>query len=89
MLLKRAVELRGRAVDISGQIADILSRYAIILASEGNLEMALAYLEASQDEGMAFLRERIYRAAGLAAQQQQPVIQQTKVLSYHLYRAGS
>lgn len=74
MLLKRSMELRGRSVTLSGQIGELLTRYGVILASEGYLEMALFYLESSQDEGVVFLRERIYQAAGLGGtrHQQQP-----------------
>jgi len=74
MLTKRSMELRGRSIEVTGQVAEYLSRYAIFLASEGNLDMALTYLETSQDEGMAFLRERIYRAAGLVPQPQQKTV---------------
>lgn len=76
MLLKRSMELRGRSVTLSGQIGELLTRYGVILASEGYLEMALFYLESSQDEGVVFLRERIYQAAGLGGTQQQPAAQQ-------------
>lgn len=62
--LQKAVERQGRQVQVSGALANLLSHYASILASQGDLKTALAYLGSSQNEKVAALRERLYVSLG-------------------------
>lgn len=48
--LQRAVERQGRQVQVSGALAELLSRYASLLAAQGELSTAVAYLGNSADE---------------------------------------
>lgn len=64
ILLQKAVELQGRNVGATGKFADLLSRYASLLAAQGALSSALAYLMPSDDPEMTELRERLYYSLG-------------------------
>lgn len=62
--LQKSVERQGRQVEITGSLADLLSYYASILASQGNLAVALSYLGSSQDKQVSNLRERLSISLG-------------------------
>ncbi|CAH0563613.1 unnamed protein product [Brassicogethes aeneus] len=62
--LQKAVERQGRKVKVSGGLADLLSRYASLLASQGELDTAVAYLGTSTDEKISNLRDRLYVSLG-------------------------
>ncbi|XP_049818141.1 protein transport protein Sec31A [Aethina tumida] len=62
--LQRAVERQGRQVQVSGALAELLSRYASLLAAQGELSTAVAYLGNSADEKIASLRDRLYVSLG-------------------------
>lgn len=64
VLLQKALELQGRSVGASGKLADLLSRYAGLLAAQGALNSALAYLGPSEDPQLIDLRERLYYSLG-------------------------
>ncbi|XP_066994333.2 protein transport protein Sec31A isoform X2 [Anabrus simplex] len=83
MVLRKAAERQGRTVEMSGHLANLLSQYAAILAAQGNLNAALTYLGDSNEEQIASLRERLYRALGhkpAYTEQQMPAQQQPQVL---------
>ncbi|XP_063227208.1 protein transport protein Sec31A isoform X4 [Bacillus rossius redtenbacheri] len=77
VVLRKAAETTGRVCAVSGQLAQLLSRYAGLLAAQGSLGTALAYLQDSADENLSLLRERLFCALGhkQAYQQQQPLQQ--------------
>ncbi|XP_044737857.1 protein transport protein Sec31A isoform X3 [Chrysoperla carnea] len=65
-ILQKAIELQGRQVEVSGKFAKLLTQYALLLAAEGNLAPALAYLSsASSDNTLNNLRNRLHCALGL------------------------
>ncbi|KAJ8915040.1 hypothetical protein NQ315_016015 [Exocentrus adspersus] len=64
MFLQKAIERQGRQVQITGALADLLSHYSSLLASQGNLSTAVAYLGSSQNEKVASLRDRLHVALG-------------------------
>lgn len=64
VLLQKALELHGRNTNATGKLADLLTRYASLLAAQGALNSALAYLGPSDDSDIIELRERLYYALG-------------------------
>lgn len=65
MVLQKALELQGRhSTGASGRLADLLTRYAGLLAAQGALGSALAYLGPSVDPQVVDLRERLYYSLG-------------------------
>ncbi|XP_031353039.1 protein transport protein Sec31A isoform X2 [Photinus pyralis] len=62
--LQKSIERQGRRVEITGSLADLLAYYASILASQGNLTVALSYLGSSQDQKIADLRDRLSVSLG-------------------------
>ncbi|XP_057666336.1 protein transport protein Sec31A isoform X1 [Diorhabda carinulata] len=62
--LQKAIERQGRQVKVSGVLADLLSHYASLLASQGELSTAVAYLGSSANEKVAALRNRLQAALG-------------------------
>jgi len=70
VLARAAVEARGLpSVGPSGELAAALAQYAGLLAGQGSLHTALAYLG---DSGDKELTERLQRAVARPAQHQQP-----------------
>lgn len=78
MLLQKAVELQGRNVGATGKFADLLSKYAGLLAAQGALNSALAYLGPSDDPEIANLRDRLYYALGHKQAYAAPRVSQTQ-----------
>lgn len=72
--LQKAIERQGRQVKVSGALADLLSHYASLLASQGELSTAIAYLGSSTNEKVATLRNRLQVALG----QKQVLAQETR-----------
>ncbi|XP_056153738.1 protein transport protein Sec31A isoform X2 [Lampris incognitus] len=75
MILRKSIErLRNSEVAVQSPIlAEKLTCYAGILASEGSLVAAMAYLpEKSDQPGIKMLRERLFHAQGEVAVGQQP-----------------
>lgn len=62
--LQKSIERQGRRVEITGSLADLLAYYASILASQGNLTVALSYLGSSQDKKISDLRDRLTVSLG-------------------------
>lgn len=76
MFLQKAIERQGRQVQITGALADLLSHYSSLLASQGNLTTAVAYLGTSQNEKVASLRDRLHVALGQKPSYAQEIRQQ-------------
>ncbi|CAH1223126.1 unnamed protein product [Diabrotica balteata] len=74
--LQKAIERQGRQVTVSGALADLLSHYSSLLASQGELSTAIAYLGNSTNEKVSTLRDRLQVALGvkqvLAQEPRQP-----------------
>ncbi|XP_070545254.1 protein transport protein Sec31A-like isoform X2 [Ptychodera flava] len=68
MILKRSVEImKGKGVDTtSSGLAGKLSEYSKLLAAQGSLATAMQYLGQSQEQSIAELRDRLYKAQGSA-----------------------
>ncbi|XP_041671387.1 protein transport protein Sec31A isoform X1 [Cheilinus undulatus] len=75
MMLRKSIErLRNTEVAVQSPIlAEKLTCYAGILAAEGSLATAMAYLPENSDQpGIMMLRDRLFHAQGEAAGGQQP-----------------
>ncbi|XP_061666251.1 protein transport protein Sec31A isoform X2 [Syngnathoides biaculeatus] len=75
MMLRKSIErLRNSEVAVQSPVlAEKLTCYAGILAAEGSLATAIAYLPDNSDQpGITMLRNRLFHAQGEAASQQQP-----------------
>lgn len=65
MVLKKSVESEQQPVLSSdSHVAKQLSNYASLLSSQGNLQTALVYLSCIDGEGVAVLKDRVFRAHG-------------------------
>ncbi|XP_073991909.1 COPII coat complex component secretory 31 isoform X2 [Rhodnius prolixus] len=64
LVAQGALQSRGQRLPIVGDVARLITEYAQLLASEGDLETALEYLNDSQDDSVVDLRERLYYALG-------------------------
>uniref|UniRef100_A0A069DZR9 Protein transport protein Sec31A n=1 Tax=Panstrongylus megistus TaxID=65343 RepID=A0A069DZR9_9HEMI len=64
LVAQGAMQARGQRLPIVGDVARLITEYAQLLASEGDLETALEYLNDSQDDSVVDLRERLYYALG-------------------------
>lgn len=78
MILRKSIErLRHSEVAVKSPVlADKLTRYAGLLASQGSLATAMAYLPENTDQsGIMMMRDRLFHAQGGAAggQQEPPV----------------
>ncbi len=81
MSLKFAIEhiAGGSEIDLSsGPAATKLTDYANLLASQGALRAALAYLGKSEEPSIATLRERLTGALGSAHVRQQQTAARTQ-----------
>lgn len=76
--LQKAIERQGRQVKVSGGLADLLSHYASLLASQGELTTAIAYLGSSANEKVSALRNRLQVALGQKQIVAQEARQQTR-----------
>ncbi|XP_061822539.2 protein transport protein Sec31A isoform X1 [Nerophis lumbriciformis] len=75
MMLRKSIErLRNSEVGVQSPfLAEKLTCYAGILAAEGSLATAMAYLPENSDQaGITMLRNRLFHAQGEAAGKQQP-----------------
>ncbi|XP_013862446.1 protein transport protein Sec31A isoform X2 [Austrofundulus limnaeus] len=75
MMLRKSIErLRNSEVAVQSHVlAEKLTCYAGILAAEGSLATAMAYLPENSDQpGIMMLRDRLFHAQGEAAVHQQP-----------------
>ncbi|XP_061612010.1 protein transport protein Sec31A isoform X1 [Phyllopteryx taeniolatus] len=75
MMLRKSIErLRNSEVAVQSPVlAEKLTCYAGILAAEGSLATAMAYLPDNSDQpGITMLRNRLFHAQGEAAGRQQP-----------------
>ncbi|XP_017293554.1 protein transport protein Sec31A isoform X2 [Kryptolebias marmoratus] len=75
MMLRKSIErLRNSEVAVQSHIlAEKLTCYAGILAAEGSLATAMAYLPENSDQpGIMMLRDRLFHAQGEATVHQQP-----------------
>jgi protein transport protein SEC31 len=69
MVLKKSVESNQQPiVNADSHVAIQLSNYASLLSSQGNLQTALVYLSVVDGEGVAVLKDRVYRAHGGSGQ---------------------
>lgn len=69
MVLKKSVENDQQPiVSADSHVAAQLSNYASLLSSQGNLQTALVYLSVVDGEGVAVLKDRVYRAHGGSGQ---------------------
>uniref|UniRef100_A0A8D8QRK6 Protein transport protein Sec31A n=1 Tax=Cacopsylla melanoneura TaxID=428564 RepID=A0A8D8QRK6_9HEMI len=73
LLVQKSLQCRGKVVSVCGEFAQLLSTYAEMLAAQGDLETARAYLSNSTDEKMVTLRSRIERALGVKPTRQRLV----------------
>ncbi|CAG9855974.1 unnamed protein product [Phyllotreta striolata] len=76
--LQKAIERQGRQVKISGGLADLLFHYASLLASQGELTTAIAYLGSSNNEKISSLRSRLQIALGQSQVHAQEIRQQSR-----------
>ncbi|CAH0386488.1 unnamed protein product [Bemisia tabaci] len=73
VVLKEALQIRGKPVNVSGHLAIIMTQYAEILVTQGALKAALDYLRSSDEERINDLRERLEIALGHKQLNAQPV----------------
>lgn len=80
MMLRKSIErLRNSEVSVQSPIlAEKLTRYAGILAAEGSLSTAMAYLPENSDEaGIQMLKDRLFLAQGEAPQPKAATVKPT------------
>ncbi|KAF5291494.1 hypothetical protein FQR65_LT01806 [Abscondita terminalis] len=62
--LQKSIERQGRKVEIGSHLGDLLEYYASLLASQGNLAVALSYLGNTQNKKISNLRDRLSISLG-------------------------
>ena len=69
MILRKALQLKtGNGTEVTSPIlAEKLTSYAELLAAQGNMSSATGYLGDSNQPKIQELRERLYRAQGMAS----------------------